>query len=151
MTPQDEAAMLRLFLTGRDVPCPQCDYNLRDLTGTRCPECGEELALRLQLGEPRQAAPIAGLVLLSAGAGLNGLLLIYLAAELILYDRGGGGWYRFAVLNGIGFAALGLCTVVWLKLWRKVRRLDAMQRWLAVAACGLATAVDLVCFIKFIR
>jgi predicted amidophosphoribosyltransferase len=45
---------LTAFLAGRDQPCPQCQYNLRDLQGTRCPECGEELALRVNIAEPRQ-------------------------------------------------------------------------------------------------
>src|SRR5205823_14867222 len=69
----DDAAMLKQYLGSRDVPCPHCNYNLRNLTSNVCPECGEEVTLRVQSLEPRQAAPIAGLVLLSAGAGLNGL------------------------------------------------------------------------------
>ncbi len=36
--------MLREFLAGRDVFCPQCEYNLRGLDQPRCPECG--LAIR---------------------------------------------------------------------------------------------------------
>src|SRR5688572_24753805 len=34
------AGLLRAFLAGRDVSCPNCEYNLRDLAGDRCPECG---------------------------------------------------------------------------------------------------------------
>ena len=36
---------LRELLNGRNVPCPSCDYNLRDLTGDRCPECGVALSI----------------------------------------------------------------------------------------------------------
>ena len=60
---------LRAFLAGRDVECPGCGYNLRDLGGSRCPECGDELVLRVGLAEPRQGALIAGLIGLAAGAG----------------------------------------------------------------------------------
>lgn len=36
---------LRTFLAGRDVPCPVCGYNLRDLEQERCPECGTHVDL----------------------------------------------------------------------------------------------------------
>lgn len=29
------------YLAERDVPCPGCGYNLRNLTGALCPECGK--------------------------------------------------------------------------------------------------------------
>lgn len=44
----DEAGrtvLLTQFLAGHDTPCPVCRYNLRDLTGDRCPECGATLQL----------------------------------------------------------------------------------------------------------
>ena len=40
--------LLQEYLSGRDVPCPTCRYNLRDLMACACPECGD--ALRLQVG-----------------------------------------------------------------------------------------------------
>ncbi|MHC4272100.1 MAG: hypothetical protein ACYTGE_05675 [Planctomycetota bacterium] len=51
----DEVAHLLAYVHGRDVPCPLCGYNLRDLTQARCPECRQDLALtvgvtRLQFG-----------------------------------------------------------------------------------------------------
>lgn len=30
---------------GRDVPCPRCGYNLRDMEHSVCPECGDALEL----------------------------------------------------------------------------------------------------------
>ena len=41
--------VLRRFLHNRDAPCPRCGYNLRNLEGARCPECGDELVLRVNL------------------------------------------------------------------------------------------------------
>lgn len=35
------------------MPCPRCGYSLRDLTSTRCPECSDELRLRVGLATPR--------------------------------------------------------------------------------------------------
>lgn len=38
---------LATYLANRDVPCPSCGYNLRNLAASNCPECGEPLELRL--------------------------------------------------------------------------------------------------------
>ena len=38
--PTSEASLLQDFLRDRDVTCPRCAYNLRNLVGNRCPECG---------------------------------------------------------------------------------------------------------------
>jgi hypothetical protein len=91
--PDDSAEQLRRFLAGRDVACPQCEYNLRDLKVPRCPECGEDLVLRVNLAEPKLRLLITGLIALAAGAGLNGLLLIFLVIQLLRspYSVGGVG------------------------------------------------------------
>lgn len=147
-----DAAMLRQFLTGRDEPCPQCGYNLRDLTGTRCPECGEELALRIQLVEPRQAAALAGLIGLCAGAGMNFLLLGFVVID---YFTRGGSWGReeikFVLVNSIGFVVLGACIALWLRFWRQVRRLDVVRRWSLAGAAAMLSVADLIVFSKLIR
>ncbi len=38
--------IIALYLKGRDVPCPACNYNRRDDTTPACPECGHHLRLR---------------------------------------------------------------------------------------------------------
>lgn len=40
--------MLREFLRDRDVACPHCGYNLRNLEQANCPECGNTLRVTLQ-------------------------------------------------------------------------------------------------------
>ena len=149
----DEAAMLRSFLAGRDEPCPQCGYNLRDLTGSRCPECGEELTLRLQPVDPRQAAALAGLICLAAGGGMNFLLLGYWVISVAFLGRGGSDpWLnRFVVINLCGLLALGTCVALWLWHWRKIRRLHAARRWMLAAACAMLSMADLIIFTKMIR
>lgn len=42
-----EAESLRSFLADRDVPCPRCDYNLRGLIGSLCPECSGTVELAI--------------------------------------------------------------------------------------------------------
>ena len=49
----DVTRLLAMFLHGRDVPCPLCDYNLRDLTQQQCPECRHELLLTVGVTKPR--------------------------------------------------------------------------------------------------
>ena len=47
----DETDLVR-FLSVRDAACPRCQYNLRGLQGTACPECGAEVSVeRLQADE----------------------------------------------------------------------------------------------------
>jgi len=64
---------LRLFMASRDVPCPHCGYNLRDLARARCPECGGRVTLSLIQRSPfckhRRPLLIAFAVLLA----LNGI------------------------------------------------------------------------------
>src|SRR4051812_39647348 len=64
--------MLLAYVRDRDVPCPLCKYNLRNLTIPRCPECGQPLTIGVGLKEPFQKAWIALLVatLLPAGPGI---------------------------------------------------------------------------------
>lgn len=50
--------MLVGYLQHRDVLCPRCGYNLRNLTQPTCPECREPLSLKV--GVVR--LPIAGLL-----------------------------------------------------------------------------------------
>ena len=145
-----DVALLRTYLAGRDAACPQCGYNLRDLLGTRCPECGEELTLRVQPVEPRQGALLTGLVILAAGAGLNGLLIIYLIIQITM-GRGGDGWGKFAVVNVTEGLVMGAALAAWLANWRRIRRLDARSRRLLVVGCAALTLADLIFFSKLIR
>lgn len=135
--------MLLRYLAGRDVPCPRCDYNLRDLVGDRCPECGDQLVIRVNRVEPRIAALIAGLVGLSAGVGLNGLLLIYAAFVMRLRN---GMAMDFITCNAIGFLVEGIALWVWLKTWRLIRRLSPKAQWRWAIGCWLLTAANLTYF-----
>ena len=51
--PDTPQSPLILFLAERDVPCPnpRCNFNLRGLTSTTCPECKEPLGLSLRRAE----------------------------------------------------------------------------------------------------
>ena len=137
--------LLHMFLTARDVPCPGCGYNLRDLTGTKCPECGEDLVLQVWLEEPKIAAPITGLIGLAAGAGMNGLLIAFMTIRSIFFgDTIGGENARMSIILLGGFVTLGTALIVWLGKWRKIRR--SAYKWLMVTGCWVLTGIDLVIF-----
>jgi DNA-directed RNA polymerase subunit RPC12/RpoP len=145
----ESGELLRQFLAERNVFCPQCEYNLRDLTGERCPECGEKIVLRVNLAEVKQKLLIAGLVGLAAGAGLNGLLLIYFLIRTMIDGSRGDG--RFLAIDSIEFLIVGTALTIWLFCWRRIRRAKVGVRFgLAMACWGLALA-DIVLFSVMIK
>jgi hypothetical protein len=139
------AALLAHFLRNRDEPCPLCGYNLRDLPGDRCPECGHQIVLRVNAVEPRLAAAITGLIGLSAGAGLNVLLLLY-GAAMLLNNRGTSGMNEFFRCNFVGAGLLGTALYIWLRSWRRIRLQARGIQWLLAVACWLLTLANLAYF-----
>ena len=138
--------MLAVYLAGRDVPCPRCGYNLRDLPGDRCPECRNALALRLGVAEPRLAMLLAGLIGLSAGAGLSGLLVFYWFIVAVVRSRGGGDWALFLAMTAIPFAIEGATVLAWLRNWSRLRRAPPVVRWGLVAAAWALTLAKITVF-----
>src|SRR5262249_51036576 len=142
---------LREFLAGRDIECPLCGYNLRDLAGDRCPECGDQVVLRVNMAEPRQAALLAGLIGLSCGVGLNGLLLVYGVFMQIMHPIPSGELGRFFVFNGLGFIVEGAALAWWLRKWRAIRRLRPTQRAWRAVGCWMLTLANLIMFTLNVR
>jgi hypothetical protein len=147
----NEANFLRDYLANSDVPCPGCGYNLRALTGAQCPECGDEIKLQIGLAEPRLAANIAGLIGLAAGAGLNGLLLVFVVIVTVFERHSMGGFDSFIVINLGGLCIEGAALFLWLRFWRRIRRLPPSRRWPLVAASWLLTLTDVVVFSIFVK
>jgi len=46
-----DGEFVRDYLKGRTIGCPSCGYNLRDLPGESCPECGLRLQITLNGGQ----------------------------------------------------------------------------------------------------
>jgi hypothetical protein len=70
------------FLRDRDVNCPLCGYNLRELASDRCPECGREVRLKVLAVEPFLKAWVTAAVALGASAGIG----VFVAA--IVFNEG---------------------------------------------------------------
>src|SRR5262245_31050391 len=104
MSDAPQSGPLQSFLAETDISCPSCDYNLRGLKGNACPECNQQLVLRVSLAEPRQRAFIAAVIGLAMGAGFHGLLFAYFIIRVLNgpYPRG----EAFKVVCMLGLPAL---------------------------------------------
>jgi hypothetical protein len=148
---QLDPGQLRAFLAEADVPCPSCDYNLRGLTGDRCPECNQRLVLRVGLAEPRQRAFIATVVALAMGAGFHGLLLMYFVFRSFFDQYVSGEMAKFMVLTAPFLLIEGAALVVLVRLRRQFQRRPAgFKGWVVAAAC-LVTLTGFLLFTLFIR
>ena len=75
------------FLRGRDVPCPGCKYNLRDLESAVCPECGEALTVGLQAERPRLAGLVLGLLPIAMTLGFFGIYTVLVVAFSVWWSH----------------------------------------------------------------
>jgi hypothetical protein len=144
------ADLLAAHLARRDEPCPCCGYNLRGLRSARCPECAQELVLRVNLREPRLAGYVAGIVGLAAGVGFSGLLLIY-AIIVFGFVRGGGWVPRFVLTTGGGLLVEGLLLWLWIRNGSRIRRFQRRARVWLVVGCWILTVTNLFVFILAVR
>lgn len=122
----EAAALLARFLRARDTPCPRCGYNLRDLAGSTCPECGDGLALQVGLVEPRLAAYVTLLSAVCMGFGASAFL------ALVALSQAAGTWFRSfsgsLTLSQTASGALLLALV--LAKRRRFRRWSSRVQWL---------------------
>lgn len=146
-----EPDLLPAFLASQDVACPGCGYNLRGLREPRCPECGEAIALRVGLVDPRQGAGIAGLIALAAGAGMNALLLGYAVIRVVFFRDSLGGMDTFLLLNIGGLLVEGGALALWLRSWRRIRRATRPVKVRLVAGCWTLTLLNLLLFSAMVK
>lgn len=139
---------LRSMLADVDEPCPVCEYNLRGLGGTACPECGEELVLRIGLAEPKLRLFIAGLLGLAFGAGFHGLVFLW-AGWMVIRGNGGPQAMDFArLLVGVFLCGAGL--VAWLRLRQSVRRATRPTQVVSLLLCWLVPAITAGAFMAYV-
>lgn len=132
---------LRSFLEHADVPCPGCGYNLRGLQTDHCPECRQELTLRVTLAEPKLGPWITGLVGLSCGIGFNGLIL---SAWFVMsqFSARGRSIPREVLLAGVfPLILLAALLAAWIRWGSALRRLNARPLWTLSLVCWLLTFI----------
>ncbi|MFI4882220.1 MAG: hypothetical protein ACIAQU_06505 [Phycisphaerales bacterium JB064] len=141
----DTGRFLREFVSGRDVPCPSCSYNLRDLTSAVCPECGEALALRLQAEHPRVSVLVLGLLPLAMAFGFFTIITLFVIGISIWHDDWPplGYWVAAPLIGSI----FGVMTFAWVKNWTRVRRWSQRGRIAVVSACWITMAIGAVVFL----
>lgn len=69
--PPSDTALLLEYLKHYDAFCPVCNYNLRNLTQPRCPECGRGLMISVGATEPYLVNWILLTISLGFAAGLG--------------------------------------------------------------------------------
>ncbi|MBT8485782.1 MAG: hypothetical protein HKO59_05100 [Phycisphaerales bacterium] len=84
---QDDVTRLLEFLRDRDVPCPLCRYNLRDLTQPQCPECRHELLLTVGVTKPQ----FLWFLLAVAPCAFAGIAAALLLIPMTVQTLSGGG------------------------------------------------------------
>ncbi len=102
---QDVARLLE-FLRGRDVTCPVCRYNLRDLTRPQCPECRHGLLLTVGVTRPRFLWFLLAVTPCEVAGIAAGLLLIPMIVQTVM--GGGPPQPQIFALDALGWlSALG--------------------------------------------
>lgn len=134
------------FLRDRDVFCPLCNYNLRDLLSDRCPECGRELQLTIGLVEPYLRAWIALAVSLFAAAGV-GIIFLFLVINQGFPDNEAIG-VKLCILYFIACLPIAFAAIVTRRRFLRLER--PTQTWLAALA-ALLTFVGFIVFLTSIR
>ena len=145
---QDDVARLLEFLRGRDVPCPLCRYNLRDLARAQCPECRHELLLAVGVTKPRFLWFLAAVAPCAFSGIAAGLLLI----PMIIQPLGGGGPPELAIfaLDALGWlSALGGLVLVHYR-FVFLRQTPKRQRIYAAAVWGMHVLAFVVFFLTIL-
>ena len=104
----DNHDLLQRYLQDRDVYCPDCDYNLCNLTSAHCPECGYHLQLYVTRTNPNIKAFIFGTINLSLAYAIPFLVLI-LCIILTIIPNGGRIWpsfWLYILTHNLIFASL---------------------------------------------
>ena len=125
------------YLSDRDAACPLCQYNLRGLTSSRCPECGRALQLTIGLVEPRIGAWLTAVVSMAGAASLGVLALVALVRHGVMADA-----VVFLIAFFYFIAAIPALLAL-IVLRRRYRRMPQAWQWTIALVAGSLTMLAL--------
>lgn len=134
---RNRTALLREFLHDTDAPCPLCGYNLRQLTANRCPECGQELELRVGAVNVRTGLLVAAIAPLMMMFGLA----VFFAILWMRLGSPGGVQRRWVLLSMMAGVVEGVLAGVLYRRRRWFLLLPAVRQKCIVLTCWLVTGV----------
>lgn len=120
----EQVDLLLRFVHERDIACPRCGYNLRNLTTPVCPECREQLSLKV--GVPR--VPLLPLLMTIVPGAFCAVAVGIFSVMCVLHgppslSRDWGVWMLigFFLLSAIAGVALAFANRWFLRLHRSVQ------------------------------
>ena len=127
----DAVGLLLEFLRDRDVNCPGCGYNLRDLTQPQCPECEQSVTLCVSV----PPSPVLPLVVTVAPGIFSGIMTILLCFFAVIGGApiGQMPWFVWLLL---GFGAASGVTALFVSVKARAFVRQPIHRqftWAAVA------------------
>jgi hypothetical protein len=139
----DEVNLLLQFVHERDVECPRCGYNIRNLTQPICPECREELLLKVGVLKIK-----LHWLLLTLAPGFFCAIVMGIFVVMTLRFGPPGGMPLEGVLIMCFIGASGLAAVLFFRQYRRFLRLSnqAQMTW-ALSMWGVHIAVFIMAMI----
>ncbi len=147
--PADADTLLLEFLRDRNAACPRCGYNLRNLSGTTCPECRELLSLTVGFRKPRFGWFI---VAIAPGifSGICAAMLLIPLMTSVYVPGGPAPWPIWAVdafgwLSGVSALVLARYRYAFLRQPQAAQRVWAAMVWVIhIIALAAFVAVGLL-------
>ena len=136
----NDTALLLSFVRERDVECPRCGYNLRNLTQPVCPECSERLVLSVGLADPK-----FGWFLAAIAPGIFGGILAIVILVMIVSLPGAPREVIITELFLVCSGGVGIGIIV------GQRRFRSQSRKRQAAAAVAIWAAHLIAFLLFMQ
>lgn len=143
----DQSQMLQDYLSKNNEPCPSCEYDLHGLKGNKCPECGQELLLRVGLATPNLAAFIVGLIGLASAAGFSGTMSVLFFCMFLIYGRGSSEDDSLFLVLVVELISSIVLLIIWSRANSWIRRRSKRMRWYLALACWILPLLGVALFL----
>ena len=111
------------WLSERDVKCPVCEYNLRNLAEGRCPECNAALELAVASPNLNMAPWFVAVMSMALGAGFDGVVsILIIATALIFSPPSPAARVQVSLLAALFLVLTGVCVAGLVVGYRSRRR-----------------------------